>query len=182
MVVTMKYTHTCVVFFILFSIGSNLNAGEIVTWIDPDGNTNITNLPPPQGAKIHNVIQYKEKTDEEISENERLKMQKRSILLKQQNIQEASKAKKKAKKYRKESEKAEVRAQEAAQKVIEYINKHSPRKKNKRRAYKYRSKKLVEAAEKAKAQAIQALIKANQAEKEALGAAKKAQEVESQNP
>lgn len=178
----MKYACTAAAILILLLIGLNLSAGNIIMWTDEDGNFNITNLSPPEGVKIQNVIQYKEKTDEEIREYKRLQEQKRQDRLKQQKIQEAKKAKNEAEKAKKEAEEAESRAEEAVRKANEYLNKHYPRKKKKRNAYIFRTKKLVQEAEKAKARAVQALKKANQAEKEAKEAAKIVQKFDSQNP
>jgi AAA15 family ATPase/GTPase len=178
----MKYACTAAAILILLLIGLNLGAGEIITWTDEDGNVNITNLPPPEGIKIQNVIPYKKKPDEEIREYEHLQEQKRQDRLKQQKIQEAKKAENDAEKAKNEAEEAESRAQEAVQKANEYLNKHNPRKKKKRNAYIFRTKKLVQEAEKAKAQAVQALNKANQTEKEAKEAAKIVQDFDSQHP
>lgn len=180
------YTHlqefATAAILILLLIGSNSNAGEIVTWTDEYGNLNITNQSPPEGVMVQNVIQYKEKTDEEIREYKRLQEKKRQDRLKQAKIQEAQKAKKEAGKAKKEAEEAEARAEEATRNANEYINKYSSRKKKKRKAYRSRARKLVEEAEKAKALAIQAVNKANQAEKDAKEVAKIVQEFDSQNP
>lgn len=172
----MNCARTAAAILIVFLISSNLNAGEIVTWSDDDGNLNITNLPPPKGIKIQNTIQYKEKTDEEIREFKRRQEAKQQDRLKQQKIQEAQKAKKEAEKAKKEAEEEKVCAEEAGQKANEYINKGFPRKKKKRNAYIFRTRKLAEEAEMAEVQAIEALKKANQAEKDAKEAAKIVQE------
>jgi hypothetical protein len=178
----MKYTCTAAAILIFLLIGLNLGAGEIITWTDENGNVNITNLPPPAGIKIQNVIPYKKRPDEEIRKYEHLQEQKRQDRLKQEKIQEAKKAENDAEKARNEAKEAESRAQEAVQKANEYLNKHNPRKKKKRNAYIFRTRKLVQEAQKAKAQAVQALNKADQAEKKSKEAAKMVQDFDSQNP
>jgi len=178
----MKYACTVAAILILLSIGLNLSAGEIIMWTDQDGNLNITNLSPPKGVKIENVIPYKEETEKEIKEYERIQDQQHRHRLKQQKIQEAQHAQIEAEKAKKEAEEAMSRVEEAVRKANEYKNKHYPRKKKKREAYIFRTRKLAQEVEKAKEQAEQSLKKTKQAEKEAAEAAKIVQELDGQYP
>jgi len=177
-----KYARTATAILILLLIGLNLDAGEIITWTGEDGDLNITNLSPPSGVKIQNVIQYKEETGDWLKEYKRLQQKKRQDRLKHQKIQDAKKAKNEVEKAKKDAEDAIARAECAVQRANEYTNKLAPRNRRKRDAYRSRTRMFVKEAEKAQAQAGQALKKAKQDEKKAREATKIVQEFDSQNP
>lgn len=142
--------------FIFFLTGLNLNAGEIITWTDKDGNLNISNLPPPHGVHINESIRYREKADNHGTKRKYTEKQNLQHRLKYQKNEDAEKAAKEAKK-------AELEAIEARNKANKYINRHAPRKKRKREGFRYRRKKAVEAAQKAEAYEKQAEKKASEA-------------------
>ncbi len=150
-----KYRITFILFFLL--AGLNLNAGEIITWTDKDGTLNLSNLPPPHGVHVREVIQYKEITDNQKAQRQDRKKTNLQRRLKNRKSKNAEKAANEAKK-------AELRAIKARDKASEYIDKNAPRKKSKRKGFRYRREKAIEAVRKAEAYEKQAKKKAEETE------------------
>jgi len=178
----MKISHIAVLAILLLFLSSpDLDAGKIYQWTDENGVLHLTNLPPPQDAAIQEIIQYQEKTAQEIQEYKLLQEQKRQKRLQQQQIQDAQKSEFRAQEAKKEAEEAKARAEETIQKTEEHLERYRSLKKSKKKKYRHKMRKAIKAAEEAEARANEAITKANLAEQEALEAAKKAQGIESQN-
>jgi len=179
MLIRSLHTPALAILLLLF-ISPSLNAGTIYQWTDQSGVLHITNLPPPKGTKIQEVVQYKEKTAKEIQQDKLVIEQERQERLQQKKTQDTQDAEIRAKEARKKADEAKADAEQAIQQAQEQVEKYSTKKKKKRKKYRNRVRKAIQAAEKAEAQANEAATKANQAENEALDAAKQAQGAKSQ--
>ncbi|MBW1841522.1 MAG: DUF4124 domain-containing protein [Deltaproteobacteria bacterium] len=174
----MKIAGTTAAFLFLFlSCCSSLGAGEIYIWTDKDGTTTLTDRPPPENAKIHDVTRYKDKTSVEIKAEEHQSEIKRQERDQEEIIEEARMANRKAETARKEAEKAIGRAREAGREVEVNIDKYSGSKR-KRKQFRSKVQKLSAAAQAEKVRADEAVDRANQAIEAAREAEKRVQELE----
>ena len=57
-------------FMFIFFSNAHLEAEQIYTWTDKDGNLHITEYPPPEGAKLKEVTSYSKKPEIQKSENQ----------------------------------------------------------------------------------------------------------------
>jgi len=176
----MKFSRTVAAILFFFLICPDINAETVYRWTDENGVVHITNLPPLKAVKRRKIIRYQEKTTEEKLKYQNLQKKELEKRLKQQKIQEAQKARIRAEEAKKEAEEAKVRAEQARQVIQEHTETYAPRKKKKRNKYRKMSRILFEEAQKAEALADEAVINANQAEKEAVETAQEAQEIEGQ--
>lgn len=178
--VVMKLPRTVAAILFFFLICPDINAGTVYRWTDENGVIHITNLPALKPVKGRKIIRYQEKTSEEKLKYQNLQKKQLEKRLKQQKIQEAQKARIRAEKVKKEAEEAKIRAEQARQLVQEHTETYAPRKKKKRNKYRKKGRRLIEEAKKAEALADEAVINANQAEKEAVETAQEAQAIEGQ--
>ena len=84
----MKTIGLVITLVLLHMIIIEAEAGQVFTWTDADGNLHITDTPPPQRAKIKNVIQYKKKTAEEIQAERQQEKERTSQQLKEDKLKE----------------------------------------------------------------------------------------------
>ena len=60
----MRYLLTGFVLVLIFLTNSELSADKVYTWTDKDGNMHITAEPPPQNARVKDVLQYEPRPEQ----------------------------------------------------------------------------------------------------------------------
>jgi len=166
--------------FILVLIGlanSELSADQVYTWTDKDGNMHITAEPPPQNARVKDVIKYQPRPDEAVTDAEQRPDSEAGAAPGAPESDEVRQARTRAEKARKEAEIASARAEEATKAAEKYIETHN-RNEYMRRAHKYKMRKAADDAKAAQEQARIAEEKAVEAEKKAKLVEERARELE----
>jgi hypothetical protein len=140
-------------------------ADQVYTWTDKDGNMHITAEPPPQNARVKDVLKYEPPPEKTVPDTEQLRDSEAAPAAGQPESEEVRQARAKVEKARKEAEIARAKAEELTQAAEDYIETHN---KNEymRRAHQYKMRK---AADDAKAAQEEARI----AEEKAIEAVKK---------
>jgi len=168
----MKYLFIGVVIAGLFAASAALQAAEVYTWTDADGNLHITQDPPPKKAKLKETMTYQPQSLTKSLEIERRQKAADEAAAEKQKSDELLKVRAEAEQARKEAEIAVAKADEAARMAKEYIETHN-RNQYMRRAYQYQMEKAAEDAKVAQE-------RAEAAEKRAIEAEKKFQQAEEQ--
>jgi len=166
--------------FILVLIGlanSELSADQVYTWTDKDGNMHITAEPPPQNARVKDIIKYQPRPDETVTDAEQRPDSEAEATPGAPESDEVRQARTRAEKARKEAEIASARAEEATKAAEKYIETHN-RNEYMRRAHKYKMRKAADDAKAAQEQARIAEEKAVEAEKKAKLVEERARELE----
>jgi len=145
---------------------SELSADQVYTWTDKDGNMHITAEPPPQNARVKDVIKYQPQPDETVPDAEQRPDSQAGAEPGEPESDEVRQARTRAEKARKEAEIASARAEEATKAAEKYIETHN-RNEYMRRAYQYQMRKAAGDAKAAQEQARIAEEKAVEAEKKA---------------
>ena len=65
----MKYLILGISLCLIFLANAPLSADQIYTWTDENGNLHITQTPPPEHAKLNNVMTYKPLPGRQVAEN-----------------------------------------------------------------------------------------------------------------
>ena len=111
----MQFFHVIILCFIIFLIPFPVAAGEMYTWIDENGQTQITDHPPDRPGKVINRDRYRDMTPEEREEynaEQNLKFQQiESQNRQRRQMNELEAAAEKAREERLEREKAIKKAQ-----------------------------------------------------------------------
>jgi hypothetical protein len=168
----MKYWLMGIAIAGLIAASAELQAAEVYTWTDENGNLHITEDPPPKKAKLKDTIIYQPQQAIKDLEAERGQKAADEAAAEKQKADELQKARAEAQQARKEAEVAAGQAEEAARMAKEYIETHN-RNQYMRRAYEYQM-------EKAAADAKAAEERAQLAEQRAIEAEKKARLAEEQ--
>ena len=166
-----------VAFSIVFSSSYLIEAQQIYTWTDENGVTHITDQAPPKEARVEDVIQYKEKTPQELAEIERKIDALRKNNERQEKIDAAQRAEVAAREAEKQAREAMEKAREETEINQEYVRKLSTRK-WKRRKFKKRIERIRIETEATQAEAEAAVKRAEEAAKKAQEAAAEARETE----
>ena len=161
----MKFFNIVVGLLLTFLITSNLNAQKLYTWTDENGILHISDQPPLKKNKVEDieVIQYEEKSLQELEAIEDKKNILRRKLNREKQIEKARRTEIQA---RQADERAQRSLQQAREKY-EYNDKYIRRltsTKNKRKKFRKRARRLNAEAE---AGLIQAEAAAEQAQKTA---------------
>jgi type IV secretory pathway VirB10-like protein len=161
----MRFIFTGFVLVLIILANSELSADKVYTWTDKDGNMHITAEPPPQNARVKDVLQYEPRPDQNIPAAEQPERSTESEAPAQKPVPDSVlRARARAEKARQEAEAARARAEEATQAAKKYIETHN-RNEYMRRAYKYQMRKAAEEAKTAQEQARISEEKAIEAEK-----------------
>ena len=137
---------------LLCCVNSEVFADQVYTWTDKDGNMHITAEPPPQNARVKDVIKYEPRPDETVTDAEQRRDSEAEKAPVKQESDDVRQARAKAEKARKEAEIASAKAEEvtkAAEKNIETHNRNEYMRrahKNKMRKADYDSKAAQEQA------------------------------------
>ena len=130
----------------LFMLTLKAEAGQVYTWTDEHGNLHITDSPPPQSAKIKDVMQYQRKTaDEKLAEKQEQEQEALEDLKEKQN-QQIEEAKRKARQADERAKEAVARAEQITRDNNAYIRRLGSTK-EKRKQFKKRIRRLKQEAE-----------------------------------
>ena len=66
----MRYLLIGFILVLILLANSELSADQVYTWTDKDGNMHITAEPPPQNARVKDVIKYEPRPDETVTDAE----------------------------------------------------------------------------------------------------------------
>ena len=169
----MKFYMPAITIFCTIISFSHLNAAKIYTWTDAKGNLHMSEEPPPENAKIKDVVDYTPEAVEGNETREGSSEQGQDSPWIERKQQEARDARKQAETAAREARAAQEKANQAVQKANEYISTHN-RNQYMRRAYKYEMRKVADEAKAAQEQARVATEKALKADKRALAAEEEA--------
>jgi len=159
------FVATAVILFSLFT-ASLLGAQKLYTWTDQNGVLHITDHPPPQKARIEEVMTYKEPTPEELNAIQRRKNKLRRELDQEEQQQKAQDARLKAQEAEEEAQKSLEQAEKEYEKNKAYIDRLSNRS-WKRRQFRKKINRLKQETEESFAEAKSAAERAEEAKKSA---------------
>jgi len=162
----MKYfIAAAIILFSLFA-ATILGAQKLYTWTDENGVLHITEQPPPNSAKVENVMTYKEKTPEELEAIKREKDNIRREFERQEQLDRKQEAGVKAKQDEEQAKKAKEKAETEYNYNKEYIKRLSSTKR-KRRQFRKKIERLKKETEQSFDEAKSAAEKAEEAKKAA---------------
>jgi hypothetical protein len=141
-------------------------ADQVYTWTDRDGNLHITVEPPPQNARVKDVLQYEPRPDQNTPHSEPERDADTEATADKPVPESVTRARDSAEKARKEAEIAKAKAEESTKAAEKYIETHN-RNEYMRRAHQYQMRKAAGEAKAAQEQARIAEEKAIEAEKKA---------------
>jgi hypothetical protein len=165
-----KFATLTIVCLITLSAAPHLDAQKIYTWTDENGLTHITDQPPPDQARVQDVIKYKEKTPQEQAAIEREMESLRRSNERQDNIDAAQRAKAAAREAEKQAQEAVDKARKEAQENQEYVRRLSNRS-WKRRQFRKRIERIKVETEATQAEAAAEVQRAEEAAQKARQAA-----------
>jgi len=178
------YMPVITIIVLIFSI-SNLSAAKVYTWTDEKGNLHISEEPPPENAKVKDVMDYEPKAEKEIGKSKQLegsdaRQEKGNVgpLVKRKR-QDARDARESANKAVRDAQEAQTKANQAVKKANEYISTHN-RNQYMRRVHKYEMRKVSDEAKAAQEQARVATEIARKAQKRAQAAEEEARRAAAQ--
>jgi hypothetical protein len=160
----MKTVSAALSLLLLFLANTEVFADQVYTWTDKDGNMHITAEPPPQNAKIKDVIEYAPRADEAVTDADQNRDSEAQVAPNEKESDEVRQARARAKKARQEAEAARARAEEATKAAEKYIETHNQNE-YMRRAHQYQMRKAADDAKTAQEDAKIAEEKAIEAEK-----------------
>ena len=156
---------------------SHLNAQQIYTWTDENGIMHITDQPPPQEARVDDIINYKEKTPQEKIAIEHKIEKLRESNERQDKIDAAQRAAVEARKAEKRAEEAAQKARQETLENEEYVRTLSNRR-WKRKKFKKRIERIKIETEASQAQAEATIRQSQEAAQRAREAAAAAEATE----
>ena len=162
----MRYLLIGFILVLILLANSELSADQVYTWTDKDGNMHITAEPPPQNARVKDVIKYEPRPEEIVTDAKQRPDSEGEAAPGEPESDDVRRARTRAEKARKEAEIASARAEEATKAAEKYIETHN-RNEYMRRAYQYQMRKAAGDAKAAQQQARIAEEKAVEAEKKA---------------
>ena len=154
-------TATAVLLFCIFT-ASLLGAQKLYTWTDENGVLHITEQPPPNSAKVEDVVTYREKTPEELAAIEHRKEKIRREFERQEQLDRGQEARLKAKQDEEQAKKAKEKAETEYNYNKEYIKRLSSTKR-KRRQFRKKIERLKKETEQSFDEAKSAAEKAEEA-------------------
>ena len=159
--------------------GLSLSAQRIYTWTDKNGIVNLSNQPPPQPDRVENieVIDYDEKTPQEIEAIQKQKEELRRKFDNERQLEKARQAKIQAGKAEERAREAVKQAEEEFEYNNEYIRRLSSTQ-EKRKQFRKRIDRIKAETEASRAEAQAAVERAAKAAQEAHTAAEEAQTIQ----
>jgi hypothetical protein len=173
----MRYLFIGFILALIVSANLELSADQVYTWTDKDGNMHITAEPPPQNARVKDVIKYEPRPEETVTDAQQRPDSEAAAAPGEPESDDVRRARKRAEEARKEAEIASAKAAEATNAAQKYIETHN-RNEYMRRAYQYQMRKAAEEAKAAQEQARIAAEKAAEAEKKAKFVEERARELD----
>jgi hypothetical protein len=172
----MRYLLTGFVLVLIVLANSELSADTVYTWTDKEGNIHITAEPPPQNARVKDVLQYEPRPVQNTPDAEPERDADTETTAEKPVPEYVTQARDSAEKARKEAEIAKAKAEELTKAAEKYIETHN-RNEYMRRAHQYQMRKAAEEAKAAQEQARIAEEKAIEAEKKAKFVEERAREL-----
>ena len=157
-----------IMLFSLYAV-SMLSAQRLYTWTDENGILHITEQPPPDRAKVKDVVTYKEKTPAELEAIERRKNKAQQEFDRYRQNQNERAAQFKAKEAEENAQKARAQAEKDYEKNKAYVDELSNRR-WKRKKFRKRIDRLREETEESFVEAKSAAQQAEEAKKAAAKA------------
>jgi type IV secretory pathway VirB10-like protein len=173
----MRYLFIGFIFVLIVSANLEISADQVYTWTDKDGNMHITAEPPPQNARVKDVIKYEPRPQETVTDAQQRPDSVAAAAPGEPESDDVRRARKRAEEARKEAEIASAKAAEATNAAQKYIETHN-RNEYMRRAYQYQMRKAAEEAKAAQEQARIAEEKAIEAEKKVKFVEERARELD----
>jgi len=173
----MRYLLMGFCFVLIVLANSEIFADQVYTWTDKDGNMHITAEPPPQNARVKDVLMYEPRPEKNVPNIERGPDSKAEPAVAKPESEEVRQARASAETARKAAEIAAAKAEEATKAAERYIETHN-RNEYMRRAYQYQMRKAAEDAKAAQERARIAEEKAVEAEKKAIRVEERARELD----
>ncbi len=153
---------------------TGLSAGEISIYKDKEGVINLTDKPAPSGARVQDVVRYKEKSAAELEQQQQLGDQNMREFRQQQEIQKAQKLRDDAEKASKQAEEESALAREKIKAAEDYLERYNQKRRSQRRRHRKTAQRVANEAQEAQVRANAAITRANQAQKAASEASAKA--------
>ena len=160
---TMKYLTSAMVFLLIFSLSSSLQAQtKIYTWTDKNGNLHMSEDPPPDDARLKDVSTYHEKTPQETEAIQLELEQRQAIRDREEQIGEAEAAQRRAVAAQEQAAAAAVKAEEATQNAYDTYERYGNTR-DKRKQFRKRIQRSIDEADAARTGANQAIERAKTA-------------------
>jgi len=157
---TMKYLTSAMVFLLIFSLSSSLQAQtKIYTWTDKNGNLHMSEDPPPDDARLKDVSTYHEKTPQETEAIQLELEQRQAIRDREEQIGEAEAAQRRAVAAQEQAAAAAVKAEEATQNAYDTYERYGNTR-DKRKQFRKRIQRSIDEADAARTEANQAIERA----------------------
>jgi wobble nucleotide-excising tRNase len=170
----MKFIFTAAILLFSLFVAPLVDAQKLYSWTDENGVLHITEQPPPKGAKVEDVMTYRERTPEELRAIERSQNMEQRDFDKYLQEEKAREAGLKAEEADEKARKAREQAEEDYRKNKAYIDKLSNRR-WKRKKFRKRIDRLKRETEESLAEAQSAAEEAEKAKKTAAELAQDAQ-------
>ena len=158
----MKYILTATILLVIVLSVSSTDAQKIYTWTDENGVLHITEQPPPEKAKVEDVMTFKERSPEELEAIQRKKNNIRREFEKQEQLDREQDAQLKAEQADKQAKEAKEEAEKEYEYNKEYIKRLSSTKR-KRRQFRKKIERLKNDSEESFAEAEEAAKRAEEA-------------------
>jgi len=158
----MKYILTATILLVIVLSVSSTDAQKIYTWTDENGVLHITEQPPPEKAKVEDVMTFKERSPEELEAIQRKKNNIRREFEKQEQLDREQDAQLKAEQADKQAKEAKEEAEKEYEYNKEYIKRLSSTKR-KRRQFRKKIERLKKESEESFAEAEEAAKRAEEA-------------------
>lgn len=156
----MKYLTSAMVFLLIFSLSSSLQAQtKIYTWTDKNGNLHMSEDPPPDDARLKDVSTYHEKTPQETEAIQLELEQRQAIRDREEQIGEAEAAQRRAVAAQEQAAAAAVKAEEATQNAYDTYERYGNTR-DKRKQFRKRIQRSIDEADAARTEANQAIERA----------------------
>ena len=162
----MKYILAATILLISVLGVSLTDAQKIYTWTDEKGVLHITEQPPPEKAKVEDVMTFKERSPEELEAIQRKKNNIRRDYEKQEQLDQEEEARIKATQAEEQAKEAKEKAEKEYEYNKEYIERLSSTKR-KRRQFRKKIERLKKESEESFAEAEEAAKRAEEAKAEA---------------
>jgi len=160
---TMKYLTSAMVFLLIFSLSSNLQAQtKIYTWTDKNGDLHMSEDPPPGDARLKDVSTYHEKTPQETEAIQLELEQRQATRDREEQIREAEAAQRRAVAAQEQAADAAVKAEEATQNAYDTYERYGNTR-DKRKQFRKRIQRSIDEADAARTEANQSIQRAKTA-------------------
>ncbi len=177
----MKFLIITAGFLLVGFLNSGLNAGEIYTWTDKEGNLHVTDTPPPAKSKLKDTLEYQERTPAEIQELKNLKKKRTEDRGQEEKLNRVDQAQRRARQADARAQQAVEQAEQITRDTEIYIRRLSSTK-EKRKQFRNKIQREAGRAQAAQARARKAIEDARQAAEEVRRVEEELKAQEEQTP